>query len=123
MAAKPTVLVVDDEPAIRKMINEVLSLEGYPVVSAAHGREALDALKSGSPRVILLDLQMPVMDGAEFLRELEAQPAERAKYKIILVSAFLGIPKYQNLKAEGRLAKPFTTDQLINILETVGVPA
>jgi CheY-like chemotaxis protein len=123
MASKPTVLIVDDDPGIRKMISEVLTLEGYPIESAAGGREALDLLKSGGRRVILLDLNMPVVDGAEVVAELEAQPSDRAKHKIILVSAFLDNPKYQHLKADGRLPKPFTAEQLINIIEAVGVPA
>jgi CheY-like chemotaxis protein len=123
MPVKPTVLIVDDDPAIRKMITEVLGLEGYPVETATNGREALDIIKAGGSRVILLDLNMPVLDGAGFLQELEAQPAERAKHKIILVSAYLGLPKYQNLKADGQLPKPFTVDQLINTIQAVGAPA
>jgi CheY-like chemotaxis protein len=123
MPSKPTVLIVDDEPDIRKMIYEVLSLEGYPLESASNGREALNLLRSAGPRVILLDIRMPVLDGEGFLQELEAMPSERKKHKIILVSAFLNLPNYQHLQAEGRLSKPFTADQLINAIETVGAPA
>ncbi len=122
MAAKPTVLIVDDEDHIRKMLVEVLSLEGYPIETATNGREALNLLKSGGPRVILLDIRMPVLDGEGFLQELEAVPSERAKHKIILVSAYLGLSNYQHLKAEGRLPKPFTTEQLLNAIEAVGMP-
>ncbi len=123
MASKPTVLIVDDEANIRKMITEVLSLEGYVVESAANGREALDLLRSAGPRVILLDIKMPVLDGEGFLQELEAVPSERKKHKVILVSAFLNLPNYQHLQAEGRLSKPFTVDQLINAVAAVGAPA
>jgi len=123
MASKPTVLIVDDEANIRKMITEVLSLEGYVVESAANGREALDLLRSAGPRVILLDIRMPVLDGEGFLQELEAMPSERKKHKIILVSAFLSLPNYQHLQAEGRLSKPFTVDQLINAVAAVWTPA
>ena len=123
MASKPQVLIVDDDAGIRKMINEVLSLEGYPVASATNGREALEALKSGGPRVILLDLIMPVLDGEGFMQELEANPALRAKHRIILVSANPNLEKYNHLKADGRLPKPFTVDQLINAIAAVGVPA
>jgi two-component system response regulator (stage 0 sporulation protein F) len=123
MASKPTVLIVDDDPSMRKLITEVLSLEGYPLETATNGREALDLLQSGRPRVILLDLKMPILDGEGFLQELEAMPTERKKHKIILVSAFLSLPNYQHLRSEGRLGKPFTTDQLINAIEAVGAPA
>ncbi len=123
MPSKPTVLIVDDEPNIRKMIHEVLSLEGYVLESAANGREALDLLRSSGPRVILLDIRMPVLDGEGFLQELEAMPTERKKHKIILVSAYLNLSNYQHLQAEGRLSKPFTADQLVNAIEAVGAPA
>jgi CheY-like chemotaxis protein len=122
MVRKPTVLIVDDEPEIRKMIYEILTLEGYPLETAANGREALDLLKSSGPRVVLLDIRMPILDGEGFLQELEALPSERKKHKIILVSAFLNLPNYQHLRAEARLAKPFTADQLINTIEAVGAP-
>jgi CheY-like chemotaxis protein len=123
VASKPTVLIVDDEPSIRKMINEVLSLEGYPVASATNGREALDALKSGGPRVILLDILMPVLDGEGFLKELEANPAQRSQHRVILMSANPRLEQYNYLTVEGRLPKPFTVDQLINAITVVGVPA
>ncbi|HEV8191704.1 MAG TPA: response regulator, partial [Ktedonobacterales bacterium] len=61
MALLPTVLIVDDDPAIRKMLVEVLQLEGYPIETAGDGREALDLLARGGSRVILLDLLMPVL--------------------------------------------------------------
>ena len=123
MASKPQVLIVDDEPGIRKMITEVLSLEGYPTATASNGREALDALKSGGSRVILLDLLMPVLDGEGFLEELEAKPTERSRHRVILVSAMSNLEKYNHLQADGRLPKPFTVDQLLNAIAAVGVPA
>ena len=65
------ILVVDDDQDIRDSLREVLEDEGYQVACVANGREALDYLKTASPRpcVILLDLMMPVMDGWQFLAE------------------------------------------------------
>ncbi|MGH2516763.1 MAG: response regulator transcription factor, partial [Ktedonobacterales bacterium] len=63
MATTPTVLIVDDDPAIRKMLVEMLSLEGYATETATNGREALDQLAASGPRVVLLDLLMPEVDG------------------------------------------------------------
>src|ERR687883_659428 len=61
------VLVVDDDPAIRGLVADALRGEGYTVDIAAHGREALDAMRARRPSTIVLDLMMPVMDGFSFL--------------------------------------------------------
>ena len=59
MANQPTILIVDDDPAIRKMMVEVLNLEGYPTETAENGRVALELLAHSGPRVVVLDLLMP----------------------------------------------------------------
>lgn len=59
----PPVLIVDDDVAIRKMLVEALSLEGFHTETARNGREALEVLQQGKRWIILLDLMMPVMDG------------------------------------------------------------
>jgi CheY-like chemotaxis protein len=119
MAHMPTVLIVDDDPQLRKMLEEMLSLEGVPFEMARNGREALDALRRSDPRVVLLDLTMPVLDGRGMLHELEASPAERARHKIILMSALTTLEASRDLVADGILPKPFTLPQLMNVLESV----
>ena len=116
---RPTVLVVDDELPIRKMLVEILTLEGFPIETASNGREALEVLSKSGPRVVLLDLLMPEVDGRAVIEQLEANPEERDKHRIILVSAFLNLEKYRDLKVEGRLPKPLTVDQLLNALDAV----
>jgi CheY-like chemotaxis protein len=119
MANHPTVLIVDDDPAIRKMLVEVLQLEGIPTETATNGREAMDVLARGGTRIVLLDLSMPVLDGWGVMRELEQNPAERARHKIILVSAIERLEAARDLDADGRLQKPFTVPQLLNALANV----
>ncbi|HEX9035808.1 MAG TPA: response regulator [Ktedonobacterales bacterium] len=119
MARTPTVLIVDDDPAIRKMLVEVLTLEGYPTETAANGQEALDLLSRSPARVVLLDLMMPVVDGWGVLASLEAEPPARAKHRIILISAWGTLEKASNLVVEGKVSKPFTVDQLMNVLQPV----
>jgi CheY-like chemotaxis protein len=71
-----TVLVVDDDPNLVRLMTRFLSLEGFAPVPAANGQEALTYLRTGGgARVILLDLRMPVMDGWTFRREQRADPA------------------------------------------------
>jgi len=64
------VLVVEDDNAIRTTIVEFLEFEGYSVGSASNGREAIEVVSQGTPRVILVDVRMPVMNGVEFARTL-----------------------------------------------------
>jgi CheY-like chemotaxis protein len=119
MAHLPTVLIVDDDPAIRKMLVEVLQLEGYPIETAGDGREALDLLSRGGGRVILLDLLMPVLDGRGVMAALRANPGERARHKVILVSAMPNLEGARDLEPDGVLPKPFTVTQLLNVLEPI----
>jgi DNA-binding response OmpR family regulator len=74
----PTVLVVDDDPDICTMLEVYLTLEGFDVVTACNGREALHQLHDHHPALILLDLMMPVMDGVEFRRHQQREPRLRA---------------------------------------------
>jgi CheY-like chemotaxis protein len=66
-----TVLIVDDDAAVREGLREFLEAEGYRTFSAAHGREALAVLEDELPSLILVDLEMPVMDGWKLLEALQ----------------------------------------------------
>lgn len=117
MAHAPTVLIVDDDPAIRKLLVEVLSLEGYPTETAVNGEEALTLLAHSAPRLILLDLLMPVVDGRGVVTQLEADADLRSKHKIILISAWTHLETVSDLTVDGKLPKPFTVPQLMSVLE------
>jgi CheY-like chemotaxis protein len=123
MASLPTILIVDDDPQIRRLLTETLSLEGYPFESATNGREGLDALaRASGPRIVLLDLLMPEVTGKEFMLELRQRPAERARHKIIFMSANHVLEPHLYLEPDATLAKPFTVNQLLNLLQGVQVP-
>jgi two-component system, OmpR family, phosphate regulon response regulator PhoB len=119
----PTVLIVDDDPAIRKMLVEVLSLEGYPTETANDGREALDILDHSGPRVVLLDLLMPGVSGRQVMEQLRATPGARAKHGIIFLSAVNKLEEHRDLEPDATLAKPFTVIQLLNVLDSVSASA
>jgi CheY-like chemotaxis protein len=116
MAHLPTVLIVDDDPAIRKMLVEVLSLEGYPTETANNGREALEMLAKSGPRLVLLDLLMPELDGRGVINQLSEDPPERQRHRIILVSAWANLEAARDLEADGTLIKPFNVSQLLNVI-------
>jgi two-component system cell cycle response regulator DivK len=74
MESKPQILVVDDYPDGREMVAEYLTYHGFPIREARDGQEAIELAVSWKPSVILMDLQMPGMDGWEVTRRLKADP-------------------------------------------------
>jgi two-component system, chemotaxis family, chemotaxis protein CheY len=109
---RPLVLVVDDDPDILEAICDILSGEGYRVARARHGLEALERVKEERPAVILLDLMMPVMDGAAFVEALRACGAA-FDIPIVVISADSSPQRAVSIGARGFLAKPFDIDALL----------
>jgi len=110
----PSVLVVDDAEDIRELLCQLLEMEGYRVMQARHGREALDCVARHTPALILLDLNMPVMNGWQFHAELQAQ---RLAIPVVLMTAGrVARAETLALGAAGYLAKPF---DIADVLETV----
>ena len=111
-ASERLVLVVDDDPDILQTLGLCLSSEGYRVLMAANGKEALDILESEHPSVILLDLMMPVMDGWQFVAELEHRG--RRDVPLLILSADRSVQGHaRQLRASGHLAKPFDLEELL----------
>jgi CheY-like chemotaxis protein len=81
-----TVLVVEDSDPVREIVSRVLRREGYEVVGAANGAEALAYMKRAVPDLVLLDVMMPEMDGIAMLAKLRQDPAYR-DLPVILVTA------------------------------------
>jgi two-component system, chemotaxis family, chemotaxis protein CheY len=112
------VLIIEDDPGVRGSFAEVLRDEGYEVLVAADGAEAL-ALLNGAvlPSLILLDLMMPNMDGVEFRARQLADP-RLAKIPIIVVSARPdGERRAKQLAADDFLAKPMSFEALIHVIQ------
>ena len=111
-AGERLVLVVDDDPDILQTLGLCLSSEGYRVLMAANGKEALDILERERPSVILLDLMMPVMDGWQFVAEMDHRG--RRDVPLLILSADRSVQGHaQQLRASGHLAKPFDLDELL----------
>jgi CheY-like chemotaxis protein len=109
------VLIVEDDEDLREMMAHLLTLEGFEAATAANGREALAYLRtSGKPDVILLDLMMPVMDGWEFRRQLQADP-KLAPVPVIVLSA-LDHARGANVDAAAFLKKPLDFDRLLHLV-------
>jgi two-component system chemotaxis response regulator CheY len=112
------VLVVDDESDIRQAVAEILSYEGYQVVDASDGAEGLAKARAYHPRLVLLDLMMPRMDGWEFRRAQQHDP-EVSEIPVVVLSA-LGP---DSLEAEGYVGKPFDMDELVSAVRRYASPA
>jgi CheY-like chemotaxis protein len=114
----PTILVVDDEPGIRTMIQFELSQQGYEILTAESGVKALEMLDGRKVDLILTDMRMPQMDGLELIaRVRQILPT----IPIVLMTGFVEerVRKVQEQKVSGTLNKPFTIDQLAEMVHKV----
>jgi two-component system chemotaxis response regulator CheY len=112
----PLILIVDDDLDIRNTVAGILQDEGYQVAKAGNGQEALDYLNGPAnprPRLILLDMMMPIMDGATF-REHQQRSPELAAIPVLAFTAF-GNPADVTWAA-GRLTKPLRLEALLTMI-------
>ncbi len=110
------VLVVDDEPGISRIIRLLLQSEGLDVLVERHAPTALELATTQAPGVVLLDLNMPELNGREFFRKLR-QADETTP--VVIMSANGARSAYRELGAEGYLDKPFSPEQLLETVERV----
>jgi two-component system KDP operon response regulator KdpE len=111
VSTQPLLLVADDEPRITKLVSMALSEEGFRVVTASSGEEALAKAEQIRPDIILLDIVMPDLDGIEVMRQLR----ERRQVPVILLTAkgsTADKAKGLDLGADDYVAKPFHPDEL-----------
>jgi len=107
-----TVLVVDDDADLVRLISRFLSLEGFRAVPAANGREALAYLQGGGEaHAILLDLRMPIMDGWTFRRAQRADPAI-ARIPVVVLSGVAELEALRDLDAASTFSKPVSLPEM-----------
>lgn len=110
------VLIIDDDDALVRMLRLTLRDGGYHVDSASNGQDALDHLDASQADIIILDLEMPVMDGRMFYRELRA----RGNYTPVLILSANGARRaYLELGAQSYLQKPFAPRDLLGAVEAL----
>jgi two-component system, chemotaxis family, chemotaxis protein CheY len=114
------ILVVEDDDDIRDFVAAVLQHVGYSVVVAANGQIALSMVDREAPRAILLDMKMPIMDGWEFARRYQQQPAPAPL--IIMTAAHDTAIQAAQVGAVGVLNKPFDLDKLLSVVASVLPP-
>ena len=110
----PRLLVVEDDENARTALGDILDLEGFEVILSANGQEALDCLSSRPlPDLIILDLQMPVMNGWQFRREQSKNP-RYARVPVIVVTAF---PSVGNIEVSAVVHKPVDIQRLLTVVQ------
>ncbi|MDP8916667.1 MAG: response regulator [Pseudomonadota bacterium] len=117
-------LVVDDDPTNRRVLELILESKGVESASAVNGLEAVDAFRQGSFDVVLMDLQMPVMNGYDAIREIRSFEASRraARTPVVVVSAYTRARDLELSAAAGadlHLGKPVNVQQLLGALEAL----
>lgn len=117
MSATP-VLIVDDSPVNLKLARLLLSAENYEVKTATDAQEALAVLGSFRPRLILMDVQLPGMDGLQLTRKLKADPATREIVIVAMTAYAMRSDEQRALDAgcDGYIAKPVDTRTLASTL-------
>jgi CheY-like chemotaxis protein len=112
------VLVIDDDQRLSEVMEALLSAEGYAVNSAHDGLEGLSAIRKHSPAVVVLDIQMPRMDGLEVLHHMRAHPVLK-NIPVILASAERGVVSIaQRFSHTSAIQKPFDLMQLVKLVNT-----
>ena len=107
-----SILIVDDQPGIRMLLEEVFSKEGYRTLTAGSGKEALDVFAVERPDLVLLDMKIPGMDGIEILKRMK-QECERVQ--VVMMTAYGELDLVEEAKTWGAVrhfTKPFDVFEL-----------
>ncbi|HYP40549.1 MAG TPA: response regulator [Chloroflexia bacterium] len=113
-----TILVVEDELPIAEMVIAILGYAGYKVVVVGNGQEALASLEDLRPDLILSDIMMPVMDGRELCKRLQAHP-EHNSIPLVLMSAVHNPNNLDGCKHAEFVKKPFTVEELLDAVSKI----
>ncbi|HTL48072.1 MAG TPA: response regulator [Verrucomicrobiae bacterium] len=108
------ILVVDDEEYLIKLLKSRLLVHRFEVVTAYNGREALEKAKSEKPDLIILDVLLPVMNGAEFVKEIKKVPAIRDTPVIVISAQPETKEEFEPKDIVAFVNKPFQPDEFIS---------
>jgi CheY-like chemotaxis protein len=116
---KPSVLVVEDDPATMRLITYALNSAGYRVIVGYGGEDAIHKIKAHKPDLVLTDLEMPQVTGYDVIAAVRQDPATR-HIPVIAVTAHLwdwGAQRASQVGCDGYISKPFTTTRLLGVVE------
>ena len=120
MAASKKVLVAEDSSVIQNITKKVLQFQHYEITSVKNGKQVLDKLQKGSYDILLLDINMPVMDGMECARRIRAMQDEKlAQIPIVAITGNAKNYSMEDFKEAGineYLQKPLNFDRLVEVV-------
>lgn len=116
-----TILVVDDSQVDRSNLEKVLSDAGYQVSTAIDGEKALESIKNSRPDLVMMDVNMPVMDGFAATRALRNSPDTKDLPVVLVTSKGQKADKAwgKMLGAKGHITKPYTNDEVLSIVNSI----
>ncbi len=119
-----TVLIVDDSASIRQVVSIALKSAGYEVIEASNGEDALSKLTGQRVHLIISDVNMPVMDGITFLKEVKARPAYKFSPVIMLTTESTDAKKAEGQAAGAKawVVKPFQPAQMLAAVSKLIAP-
>ncbi len=115
-----TIMTVDDSASVRQMVGCTLKKEGYSVIEASDGKDALGKLR-GAVNMVITDLNMPNMDGIELIKNIRSQAAYKFIPIVMLTTESQATKKQEGKSAgaTGWIVKPFTPEQLLAVVKKV----
>ena len=124
-AARPLILVVDDNATIRSLVTTILGGQDMEVAAVTDGDEALAYIEQRRPDVMLLDLSMQRVDGLEVLRQVRAHPTLN-DLRVIMLTAVAYTPRFQEIQhyqPDGYVEKPFRIGDLVGEVKRLLAPS
>lgn len=119
-----TILIVDDSPSLRQVVNIALTGAGYDVIEACDGKDAINKLDGKKINLIISDVNMPVMDGISMVKEIKKMDNYKFTPVIMLTTESEDNKKNQGKEAgvKAWVVKPFKPDQMLNAVSKLVMP-
>ncbi|HIB68643.1 MAG TPA: response regulator [Phycisphaerales bacterium] len=116
-----TIVIADDEPHVLRSLEFILKKQGYSVVTAVNGEEALERVKESNPDLVFLDIQMPKMDGNSVLRHLRDDPNYQDLYIVMITAKGQEADRLNSLEsgANEYVTKPYSPRKLIGRVKEI----
>jgi DNA-binding response OmpR family regulator len=114
------ILVVDDEPDIVRVVVKIMEARGHVVTTAWDGLEAVERVKADPPDVVILDLNLPKLDGYEVCKQIKGDPATAHVPVVMMTAAYVSVEDARtgsNLGADEYVVKPFLREVLVHNVE------
>lgn len=116
-----TIVIADDEPHVLRSLEFILKKQGYKVVTAVNGEEALERVRDSAPDLVFLDIQMPKMDGNTVLRNLRDDPQYKDLYIVMITAKGQEADRLHSLEsgANEYVTKPYSPRKLVGRVKEI----